>query len=421
MENKSILVVGGGISGITAAVEAAEVGCQVFLVEKNAYLGGKVTQINEYFPKMCPPNCGLEINFQRIKKNPKITVLTLAEVENISGAAGNFDVNIKLNPRYVQDQCTACQECVEVCTTERANDFNFGVDNTKAIYLPHPFAFPMKYVVDIDAFKGNEAAELAAACKHDLIDLEMEATTMKVNVGAIIWATGWSSYDIKNLSNYGGGRFENAISNIMMERLAAITGPTGGKILRPSDDGEPQNIAFVQCAGSRDEHHQKACSSVCCMATLKQVNYIRKQYPDAKITIYFMDIRAMGKHEDYYQQVLEKNVKLIKGKPSEIKEDATSKNLLVLSEDQFTQEIATLEYDLLVLATGMEPATAADNIPVEFKYDVDGFAINGVTTPGIYAAGCTRKPGDVASSVQDATAAVLKAIQSTTGRGGEHE
>ncbi len=417
MGNKSILVVGGGISGITAAVEAAEVGCEVFLVEKNSYLGGKVSQINQYFPKMCPPNCGLEINFQRIKKNPKITVLTLAEVESIAGSEGNFDVSIKINPRFVTENCTACGKCAEVCPVETPNEFNLGMDKTKAIHLAQQFAFPMKYVIDSAACQGASCGKCVEACEYNAVDLNMEPKTMKVNVASIIWATGWNSYDIAKLSNYGGGRFKNVISNIMMERMAALTGPTQGKIVRPSDNAEPKNIAFVQCAGSRDEHHLKTCSSVCCMATMKQVNYVRQQYPDAKITIYYMDIRTMGKHEDYYQQVIDtQNVTMIKGKPSEIKEDPDTNNLLVLAENQVTQEITTLEYDLVVLATGMAPATAETKVPADMNYDVDGFIISGPPTPGIYGAGCTKKPGDVASSVQDATAAVLKAVQSTVRR-----
>ncbi|MTI81432.1 MAG: CoB--CoM heterodisulfide reductase iron-sulfur subunit A family protein [Firmicutes bacterium] len=417
MGNKSVLVVGGGMSGITAAVEAAEAGCEVFLVEKNSYLGGKVSQINQYFPKMCPPNCGLEINYQRIKKNPKINVLTLAEVESISGEEGNFEATINLKPRYVNENCTGCNKCVEACPAERDDEFNLGLSKTKAIYLAHPFAFPMKYAIDADACQGDSCGKCVEACEYNAIDLKMESKPMKVNVGSIIWATGWKSYDISKLSNYGGGRFVNVISNIAMERMAALTGPNEGKILRPSDKSEPKNIAFVQCAGSRDENHLKTCSSVCCMATLKHVNYVREQYPDANITIYFMDIRAMGKHEDYYQKVIdEKDVNLIKGKPSEIKEVPETNNLLVLAENQFTQEIETLEYDMVVLATGMEPATAEVKVPAELNYDVDGFVIAGPPTPGIYAAGCTRKPGDVATSVQDATAAVLRAIQSTVRR-----
>lgn len=401
------------MSGITAAVEAAEAGCEVFLVENNSYLGGRVAQINQYFPKMCPPNCGLEINFQRIKSNPLIKVLTLAEVESISGEAGNFDVKIKLNPRFVNENCTGCNDCVAVCPEDRPDEFNCGMGTTKAIYLPHPFAFPMKYVVDEATCLGSSCGKCVEACSYQAINLDMEAKPMQLNVGSIIWATGWQPYEIEKLSNYGGGRYANVISNLNVERMASPTGPTAGKILRPSDQEAPKNIAFVQCAGSRDEHHLLTCSSVCCMATLKQVNYVREQYPEADVTIYFMDIRAMGKHEDYYQDVMEKNVKLIKGKPSEIKENPDNNNLLVLAEDQFTQEINTLEYDLVVLATGMAPATKDIKVPAEANYDIDGFLLAGSQTPGIHGAGCTRKPGDVATSVQDATAAVLKAIQST--------
>ncbi|GAB6181855.1 CoB--CoM heterodisulfide reductase iron-sulfur subunit A family protein [Desulfotomaculum defluvii] len=411
MANKSILVVGGGISGITAAVEAAEVGYEVFLIEKNAYLGGKVSQINEYFPKLCPPNCGLEINYQRIKKNPKIHVITLAEVEGIAGQEGNFDVSIKLNPRYVNEGCTGCGKCSEVCPVERANAFNFGLDKTKAIFLPQPFAYPMKYIIDNTACTGASCGKCVEACEVKAIDLNMVAKTMNINVGAIIWATGWDSYPVEKIANYGSGTVTNAVSNIMMERFASVTGPSQGKILRPSDGNEPKNIAFVQCAGSRDENHQKTCSSVCCMATLKQIDYVKRQYPDAKVTIYYMDIRAMGKHEDFYNRIKEYDINMIKGKPSEILEDA-AKDVIVIAENQNTQEITQLKYDMVVLATGMAPATVAAKVPAAVAYDVDGFVQSG-SVPGIYAAGCVAKPGDVASSVQSATAAVLKAIQST--------
>ncbi|HYR02917.1 MAG TPA: FAD-dependent oxidoreductase, partial [Syntrophobacteria bacterium] len=169
---QSILVVGGGISGLTTAVEAAEAGRDVIIVEKRPYLGGRVAQLNQYFPKLCPPTCGLEINFRRMRQNPRIKFLTMAEVEKISGDEGNFDVAVRLNPRYVNENCTACGACAEAVTTEIANDFNYGMDKVKAAYLPHQFAFPMRYVIAPQIVGTEEGAKAKAACKYDAVDLE---------------------------------------------------------------------------------------------------------------------------------------------------------------------------------------------------------------------------------------------------------
>ncbi|WP_151191783.1 CoB--CoM heterodisulfide reductase iron-sulfur subunit A family protein [Desulfotomaculum copahuensis] len=414
MMEKSILVVGGGISGITTALEAAEAGREVFLVEKNPYLGGRVAQLNQYFPKLCPPNCGLEINFKRLKQNPRIRFFTMAEVEKISGQEGDFEVTVRLNPRYVNQNCTACGKCAEVCPLERPNAFNYGLDKTKAIYLPHVFAFPMKYVIDKQVC--DSCGKCVEACQYNAIELDMEPKTINLKVGAIVWATGWQPYDATKLSYYGFGRYENVITNVMMERLAAGNGPTGGKIVRPSDGKEINSIAFVQCAGSRDENHLHCCSNVCCLATLKQATYVRKQYPGAKISIFFIDIRARGKYEDFFVKVQnEDDITLIKGKAGEIKEDA-DKNLTVIAEDQLNQNLLEEKFDLVVLATGMAPGTREDKIPLDVCYDEDGFFDTDPQTPGIYGAGCVKQPLDVASAVRDATAAALKAIQSTVRR-----
>jgi len=265
-ENKSIVVVGGGISGITAAVEAAEVGHDVFLVEKNAYLGGRVAQNNQYFPKLCPPSCGLEINFRRIKNNPRIKYFTLAEVEAISGEEGAYEVKIKVNPRYVNENCTACGDCGKVCSTEIPNELNYGVDNIKAAYLPHEFAFPMRYVISAGIVAGEEGQKCKDACKYDAVDLEMKPEIVTVTVGSVVWATGWQPFDPSKVEYYGFDKHQNVITNVMMERLASHNGPTQGKIVRPSDGKGIESIAFVQCAGSRDENYLPFCSSVCCLA-----------------------------------------------------------------------------------------------------------------------------------------------------------
>jgi quinone-modifying oxidoreductase subunit QmoA len=252
--NGSILVVGGGISGLTTALEAAEVGYEVFLVEKNPYLGGRVAQLNQYFPKLCPPSCGLEINFRRIKDNPKIKVFTQAEVEKVDGTPGSYDVSIKLSPRYVNENCTCCGDCAEVCETEVSSEFNFGMNTTKGAYLPFEMAFPARYVIAPQIIGTDDAQRCKEACKYDAVDLDMQIETLNLKVGAIVWATGWEPYDAAKIDNLGFGQYPNIITNMMMERLAAPNGPTKGKITRPSDNKAPESVAFVQCAGSRDEN-----------------------------------------------------------------------------------------------------------------------------------------------------------------------
>ncbi|MBC8198704.1 MAG: CoB--CoM heterodisulfide reductase iron-sulfur subunit A family protein [Desulfobacterales bacterium] len=409
----SILVVGGGISGLTTALEAAEVGYEVFLVEKNPYLGGRVAQLNQYFPKLCPPTCGLEINFRRIKDNPRIKVLTLGEVEKVDGTPGNYDVTIKLNPRFVNEDCTACNECVDVCPVERNNEFNFNIDKTKAIYRPFEMSFPMRYVIDSSVCKGSECNKCVEACKYNAIDLNAEAKIINLNVGAIVWATGWEPYDAAKIDNLGFGKHQNIITNMMMERLAAPNGPTKGKILRPSDNKAPESIAFVQCAGSRDENHLPYCSYICCMASLKQTTYIRAQYPDAKVYIFYIDVRAPGqRYEKFYKQIKEdKNVFLIKGKVAEVSEDPGSGNITVVAENAVTGEKIRQEAEMVVLATGMQPTTKDVKLPADLKYNDDGFIINDFEKGGMFAAGCANKPADVVSSNQNATGMALKAIQ----------
>ena len=414
----SILVVGGGISGLTTALEAAEVGYEVFLVEKNPYLGGRVAQLNQYFPKLCPPSCGLEINFRRIKDNPKIHVFALAEVEKVDGTVGNYDVTIKLSPRFVNENCTACDECVAACPVERNNGFNFDMDKNTAIYRPFNMAFPMRYVIDPSVCAGPECGKCAEVCKYDAIELNMEAKTVNLNVGAIVWATGWEPYDASKIDNLGFGQYDNIITNMMMERLAAPNGPTKGKILRPSDNKEPESVLFVQCAGSRDENHLPYCSYICCMASLKQATYVRERYPDAKIYIFYIDVRAPGlRYEKFYKKIkADENIFFIKGKVAEVSEDPETKNITVVAEDTESGEKISQTADMVVLATGMVPSTMANKLPVDLSINEEGFIVNDYEKGGMFAVGCATKPSDVVSSNQNATGMALKAIQTLVRR-----
>lgn len=413
---KDILVVGGGISGITTAVEAAEVGYEVTLIEKNPYLGGRVAQLNKYFPKLCPPNCGLEINFRRIKNNPRVKFYTLSEVENISGSEGDFDVKVKLNPRYVNEKCTACKACVDVCPVERPNDFNFGMDKTKAIYLPHDFAFPLRYVIDERYCTKEKCAKCVEACTYNAIDLKAKPQSISLKVGSIVWATGWNPYDATKIDNLGFGKYQNVITNMMMERMASHNGPTEGKILRPSDGKGVSRVAFVQCAGSRDENHLPYCSYICCLASMKQASYVREQYPQAEVLIFYIDIRSPGtRYEKFYKKVQgDKNIKFIKGKVAKIEEDPATKELTVTAEDVEGGKKIHEKVELVVLAIGMSPVTKEWKIPANVSYDTDGFVLS--NTAGMHAVGCALKPVDVFSSTREGTAAALKSIQSLVRR-----
>lgn len=415
--SRSILVVGGGMSGLSAALEAAEAGIQAYLVEREPYLGGRVARMNKYFPKLCPPSCGLEINFRRIRNNPLVRVFTMAEVEKVEGEAGNFDVSIKVSPRYVNEKCTGCGLCSEAASTSIPDAYNYGLQTVKAAYLPHEFAFPMRYVVAPEVIGTAEAEAIKAACPYGAVDLGMQPATFDLNVGAVVWATGWQPYDASKIRYYGFGKHRNVITNVIMERLASPGGPTGGRITRPSDGAEAKKIAFVQCAGSRDENHLPYCSGVCCLASLKQATYLLDQDENAAATIFYIDIRALGKYESFFTKVQsDSRVSLVKGKPGEILEDPATGMVTVQVEDQATGAILKDQFDLVVLATGMVPASAIDKPPAQLALDENGFILADQPMAGMVGTGCAKKPVDVASSVQDATAAALKAIQATCRR-----
>lgn len=409
----SIMVVGGGIAGLTTAIETAELGYEVFLIEKKPYLGGRVVQLNQYFPKLCPPTCGFEINLKRIKDNPNIKIFTLAEIDDVYGEAGNYNVKVNLNPRYVNDNCTCCGECSNVCKFEIANEYNLGMSKTKGAYLPFDMAFPARYVISPQIIGTEDATNAKNACKYDAIDLDMESKDITLNVGSVIWATGWEPYDATMIDNLGFGKYENIVTNIMLERMASKNGPTCGSITRLSDNKEPKSIAFIQCAGSRDENHLPYCSYVCCMASLKHTTYIRKQNPDSKIYIFYIDIRSPGdRYEKFYNDIKkDENVIFIKGKVAEVKEDSNTKNIIVVAENSVTGEKVQMDVEMAVLATGMQPSASKNNIPAKLKYNENGFIKNDFIKGGMFATGCANKPADVISSNQNATGIALKAIQ----------
>lgn len=412
--SEAILVVGGGIAGITAALEAAEAGAQVFLVEKNPYLGGRVAQLARYFPKLCPPTCGLEINFQRLRDNRDIRFFTMAEVEEVRGKPGHYEVTVRHGPRYVNDRCTACNACTEVCPVERPNPFDYGMSMTKTIYLAHEMAFPMKYAVDASTCLFDECHRCVDVCPYDAIDLHQQPETLQLTVGAVIIATGWKPYDANAITNLAFGHCRNVVTNVMLERMAADNGPTGGRILRPSDGRPVASVAFIQCAGSRDRLHLEYCSSICCLASLKEASLVLERHPDAKIHVFYIDLRTPGTYEAFARKVLgHPNVQAVKGKVADILEDPDTADLVVVADDMVGGGMSRIRVDMVVLATGMQPSLAASRLPGVVEFDPDGFIVEGTDGSAVFAAGCARAPVDVATATVDATAAAMFAIQAT--------
>lgn len=411
--NQTILVVGGGISGMTAALEAAETGKHVILIEKSPALGGRVSQLYKYFPKLCMPNCGLEINLRRLKANKNLHVITLAEVTQISGDTGDYSVSVKLSPRFVNEHCTACGACEQAVETTFDDAYNYGMKKRKGAYLPFNMAYPQRFVLDPRLIGTADAQKAKAACPVNAINLDDKEQTITLKAGAIIWATGWKPYDAAKIQPYGYGRYKNVVTNVEFERMMDPFGPTGGKLVRPSDGKEAKNVAFIQCAGSRDENHLKHCSRICCMASLKQTTYVREQFGDqGKSTIYYIDIRAIDRIDDFYQQVKrDPNVSFIKSKVASITEDRATQNPILNGVNTEGSHRYSTPHDLVVLATGMEPNVATDMLPGGIQINNEGFIEQHAKNGAIFAAGCSSDALDVNRAVQNATACALRAIQ----------
>ncbi|MDD9822681.1 MAG: FAD-dependent oxidoreductase [Gammaproteobacteria bacterium] len=468
--SETILVVGGGISGMTAAVEAAECGKDVILIEKRPALGGRVAQLYKYFPKLCRPSCGQEINQRRIAANPRLRVITMAELTQLRGAAGNYTAEITVAPRYVNANCTACGDCARAVTATIDNPHNFGRDQIPAAYLPHNMAWPHRYVIDPSIVGTEEGEKAKAACKYDAVDLDMREETLEIACGAVIFATGWRPYDAAKIQPYGYGRIENVVTSVEFERMMDPFGPTGGKLLRPSDGAEARDIAFIQCAGSRDRNHLPHCSRICCMASLKQTAYLGEKYGGDgdnagdgaenagdgtagdgaenagdgagdgadnagngagngdgagsaayRATIYYIDIRTIDRFEDFERQVrADPHVHFVKSKVASIERDPATANPVVNGVDTHGYRRYATPHDLVVLAVGMQPGLDVTSLVApEAGVGVDSSGFIELTPggggggdgAGIFGAGCATNALDVNRSVQSATAAALRAIQ----------
>jgi len=421
---KSALIVGGGVAGIQAALDLADTGYKVYLVEKKPSIGGRMAQIDKTFPTMDCSICILAPKMSDVGHHPNVELLTNSEVQEVKGYIGNFKAKVLKKPRYVTDECSACNDCSEACPITAPNEFDVGLATRRAIYTPFAQAVPSTYIIDRDLCLNKEGVlacdKCLRACEREAIDFDMKPETSELEVGTIIVATGADVYDPSSLSNYGYTRYLNVITSLEFERLINAGGPSGGNLIRPSDKKIPESVAFIQCVGSRTDKGNKYCSNVCCMNTIKDSLLIKEHWPDVKIYVFYVDIRAFGKgFEDLYKRAKGEGVIFIRGLPAEVVEDRKTQNLWILGENTLQKELYRVNAGMVVLSIGIEPCPDSDVIQRLFTLSrtPDGFFMEAhpklrpvdAPTGGIFLAGCAESPKDIKDSVTQASAAAARA------------
>jgi heterodisulfide reductase subunit A len=415
--SREILIVGGGIAGITAALELGYLGYKVHLVERKPSIGGNMAKLTKVFPTLDCAQCILTPRMAEVGRNPNVSLYTYAEVQEVSGRPGNYDVKVRMKPRGVDVQkCRSCGVCTKVCPVTVPDEFNEGLSNRKAAYVEFPQAVPSAYVID---FKScTKCLKCEQLCPAKAISIADQGSTIDLHVGGIIIATGYQLYDARNLTTYGYGTYKDVITMMDLERMVSATGPTSGYVKRADGSGV-KRMAILLCAGSRDKNYISYCSRICCMYSLKQA-FVLKKMLGIDVTIYYTDIRATGKgYEDLYWRDQEAGVSFIRGKVAEVYKNSKTGKLVVVAEDTLTGNMTEEEFDLVGLATPMIPPSESKELAEKMRVATgeDGFIterhpkldpVDSLVT-GIFACGCALSPKDVRDTVSDGLGASAKA------------
>ena len=419
-------VIGGGVAGIQAALDCADGGREVVLVERTSSIGGKMSKLDKTFPTVDCSSCILGPKMVDVAKHPNITLHAYSEVDSIGGYVGNFQVQVKKKATYVDwELCTGCGACTEKCPSKKNPDrFNEKIGPTTSINIPFPQAIPKKAVIDPTTcrqFVKGKCGVCAKVCPTGAIKYDMADEIVSEDVGAIIAATGYDLFDISKCNEYGGGRYPDVITGLQYERLLSASGPTGGHIKRPSDGKEPKNIVFIQCVGSRDKSLDRPyCSGFCCMYTAKQAILTKDHIPDSQSYVFYMDIRSPGKmYDEFTRRAMEEyGARYIRGRVAMVYPKGDK--MIVRGADTLAGTQVEIEADLVVLAAGAEAAKGAPQLAEKLRisYDKYGFFMEShpklkpveTNTAGVYLAGSCQGPKDIPQSVGQGSAAAAKVL-----------
>ncbi len=427
--NPNVLVVGGGITGIQAALEIADQGQHVYLVEREPSIGGHMAQFDKTFPTLDCAACILTPKMFTAGTHKNITLLTWSEVEKVDGFVGNFAVQIRQKARKVRtDLCTGCGICEEKCPKKVVDPvFEAGMGKRKAIYTPFPQAVPKYPVIDVQNciyFERGTCKACEKLCPTGAIDFKQEDEIRKVNVGTIILATGFDLFDCRRVPHYGYGHLPNVITNLEFERMSNTAGPTGGKVTLQDGVTAPQSVAIVHCVGSRDQKYNTYCSAICCMQSLKFAHLVQEK-TSAKVYNFYIDIRTPGKaYEEFYQRILSEGVRFVRGKVAEVTDapryPGEEGKLIVQVEDTIVGKQLRIPVDMVILSAAMEPRHDSKEVAKLFgiSCSADGWYIErhpkldpvATMTEGVYIAGVCQGPKDIPASVSQGAAAAARVL-----------